>query len=70
MKNIITLLRSGKKGAVIIIILVFLDNEDDFRFHFRFNSNNLSNSMDTDKQGDIEKLSINSFPLFACKLVI
>ena len=51
-------------------MIVFLDNEDDFRFHFRFNSNNLSDSMDTDKHGDIEKLSINSFPLFACNLVI
>ena len=35
-----------------------------------FISTKLSNSMDTQKHGNNKELSINSFSLFTCKLVI
>ena len=49
--------------------LRFRVNEDNFRFKFLISSN-LSNSMDTHKHENSEKMSINRFYLFTCKPVI
>ena len=53
---------------IFTVVVVYLKNKEDFRFQFSITTK-LSNSMDIHNHGSQEKLSINYFSLFTCKLV-
>ena len=59
-------------SILLYFILLYYSGQrmikDDFRFQFLI-STKLSNSIDTHKHENKEKLSINSLPLFTCQLV-
>ena len=60
---------TGKEILLNSRCRIYQYNEDDFRLKFLI-STKLSNSKDTHKHENKEKLSINSYSLFTCKLVI